>query len=79
MNEATRPIHEIAREITQAWTNVHYGAVPYLSAMRYLGSITENYGADSGRSVVVYFLNNAKTFRGEDARRLKAELRGMLK
>ena len=75
----TRPIHEIAREIVRVWRNVNYGAVPYLKAMHGLGSITDSYGADAGRSVVLYFLNNAKTFRGDDARRLKAELRGKLK
>lgn len=75
---APRPIWAIANDIIALWKNPYYGAVPYLSAMRDLGSITESYGEDSGRSIVLYFLANANTFRGEDARRLKAELNALL-
>lgn len=74
----TRPIHEIAQDIAAHWTSVNYAAVPYLRAMGHMVEITDNYGADSGRSVVLYFLNNAKAFRGPVAQDLKAELRGML-
>lgn len=74
-----RPIYEIAAEICQLWKNVYFGAVPYLSAMQSLNSINDNYGYDSGRSVVAYFLSNARGWRGEDAKRIKAELNKMLK
>lgn len=70
-----RPIFEIAAEIRKDWKKVYFGAVPYLAAMFSLGSITEDYGADSGKSVVLYFLANATTWRGETARRVKAELK----
>lgn len=59
----------------KAWPNVWFGAKPYLSAMHSLDSIDDDYGADSGKSIVLYFLANAATWRGEDARRLKAELK----
>jgi hypothetical protein len=36
------------------------------------------YGADDARGIVMYFLANAGTWRGENARRIKAELKGML-
>ncbi len=42
-----------------------------------LNSIDDAYGMDSGRSVVAYFLSNARSFRGDDARRLKAELKAL--
>lgn len=75
----TRPIHKIADEIKANWKNVYFGAVPYLDAMRYLDKITDNFGEDSGKDVVLYFLSNAKTWRGGDvAKRIKAELKGML-
>ena len=74
-----RPLHEIAREIQHSWKNIYFGAVPYLDAMRSLNSVHESYGFDDGKSVVLYFLSNASTWRGEDARRIKAELKGMLK
>ena len=69
-----RPLHEIATEIRKDWKKVYFGAVPYLNAMSTLNNIEDNYGMDSGKSIVVYFLSNAKTWRGETARRVKAEL-----
>lgn len=76
---AARPLHVIADEITADWTNVYFGAVPYLAALRRLNSITDNYGADPAYDIVIYFLSNAKTWRGDTARRVKAELKGLLK
>ena len=74
-----RPIHEIAAEIAREWRPVYFGAVPYLQAMRSLGTIADSYGYDDGRSVVLYFLSNARTWKGESARRIKAELNAILK
>ena len=72
-----RPIYLIAEEIMQDWRKPYFGAVPYLNAMLELDSIDDSYYFDSGRSVVLYFLSNANTWRGETARRVKAELRSM--
>jgi len=74
-----RPIYEIAREIRSDWKNVYYGAVPYLDAMRSITNITDAYYADSAKSVVLYFLANANTWKGEVARRIKKELNDMCK
>lgn len=76
---ATRPLSVIAAEIRRDWKNVYFGAVPYLSAMGALNDINDNYMQDSARTVVIYFLGNAKTWRGETAKRVKAELNAMLK
>lgn len=70
-----RPLHEIAHEIRKDWKKVYFGAVPYLDAMGTLSDINENYLFDSGKSVVLYFLANATTWKGETARRIKAELK----
>lgn len=75
----SRPLYEIAREIRQDWKNVYFGARPYLDAMRDLDKISDSYGADSAKSVVNYFLANANAWRGETAKRVKAELKAMLK
>ena len=74
-----RPIYEIAREIRKDWKKVYFGAVPYLDAMRDLDKITDAYLYDSGKSVVRYFLANAQTWRGDVAKRVKAELKAMCK
>ena len=74
-----RQLHVIAREITATWPKVNYAAVPYLDAMRTLSSVYDNYFYDTGRSIVAYFLANAKTWRGDDAKRIKAELKAILK
>lgn len=75
----TRPLHVIAQEVKATWPKVYFGAVPYLDAMAQLDKITDHYFDDSAKDVVIYFLSNANTWRGEDARRIKAELKGLLK
>ncbi len=70
-----RPLSEIAYEIRQDWQKVNYAAVPYLEAMSYLNQITDNYIHESGKSVVLYFLSNARTWKGDKAREIKAELK----
>ena len=74
-----RPLYTIAAEIQQDWKPVNYAAKPYLEAMRNLEAVTDKYGYDSAKSIVLYFLSNASTWKGDTARRIKAELRGMVK
>lgn len=80
-----RSLSEIARDIRRTWrkdvsgTDVWFGARPYLNAMSTMSSVHSDYGMDSGRSIVLYFLSNAATWRGEDARRIKKELKELLK
>lgn len=75
----TRPLYEIADEIRRDWTKPYFGAVPYLDALDSLNSINDNYYADTAKSIVRYFLANAGTWRGETARRVKAELKALVK
>ncbi|ANA87227.1 hypothetical protein SEA_DEKHOCKEY33_97 [Gordonia phage DekHockey33] len=74
-----RTLSEIAGEIDRTWKKPYFGAVPYLEAMRSIESVDDKYGWDSGDSIVRYFLANAGTWRGEDAKRIKAELKAMVK
>lgn len=74
-----RPLNEIAGEIRRDWKKVYFGAVPYLEALECMDSPQNNFGADSGREIVLYFLSNATTWKGEVARRIKAELQEMIK
>ena len=74
-----RKIHEIASEILQDWKKPYFGAIPYIEAMLQLNTIHDNDCLDTAESVVIYFLANAQTWRGETAKRIKAELREMLK
>jgi len=77
MTTTTRPLYTIASEIKKDWTKMYFGAVPYVQAMSTLNSINEDYIMDSGKSIVLYFLANAQTWRGETAKRIKAELKKM--
>lgn len=77
--EQTRKLYEIAREIRADWKNIYFGARPYLDAMGSLESIDDSYGLDSADTIVRYFIANAGTWKGETARRVKAELRSLLK
>lgn len=70
-----RPLYEIAREIRAEWKNVWFGAVPYLDALSHLDSINDRYIAEDAKTQVIYFLSNATTWKGEAARRIKAELK----
>lgn len=74
-----RSLFEVSRDIRRNWKNVWFGAVPYLSAMSSLSSVQDDYGLDSGTSVVLYFLSNATTWKGVHAKRIKAELNYYLK
>ena len=73
-----RPLHIIAKDISANWQNVNYAALPYLQAMHTLDSINDKYGYDSAKSVVLYFLSNARAWKGEKAKSIKIELKGLL-
>jgi hypothetical protein len=73
----SRPLYVIAKEIKSDWKNVYFGAVPYLNAMFSLNGIKDFYGADSSDTIVRYFLSNASSWRGENAKRIKLELKQM--
>jgi hypothetical protein len=74
-----RSISSIARDIKRVWVKPYFGAKPYLDAMTQLDKINDRFYEDSASSVVMYFLANASTFRGNDAKVLKAELKNLLK
>jgi len=76
-----RTLSEIAQEIewecgTKDW---YVYAEAYVTPMKSLTSMSDNYFADSAESIVMYALANLTSWRGESARRVKAELNGMLK
>lgn len=87
MKSELRPLSEIAIEIEKLWRNEFgsqyrqkfYAAMAYLGPMRMLSTTKDNYGMDSGHSIVAYFLSNVTMWRGEDARRIKKELNLHLK
>ena len=78
-NTEPRSLRVIAREILADWKKVNYAAAPYLDAMATLDSVSSYYGYDHGTGIVRYFLINAGSWRGDTARRVKLELRGMVK
>jgi hypothetical protein len=73
-----RSISIIARDISANWPKPYFGAVPYLRAMHSLDSIGDSYYQDDAKSVVLYFLSNATTWRGDKARAIKAELKNIV-
>ena len=86
-----RKLHEIAVEAAKDMATArpdlpqikaikarYPAAWPYLDAMATLDSIQDKYYLDTGRSIVLYFLANAGTWRGETARRIKKELNEIL-
>lgn len=74
-----RPLFQIAADIYRNWPRASIHALPYIHAMRHLNTMADNYGQDSALSIVLYFLSNANTWRGAEAKRIKDELKTMVK
>ena len=76
-----RTFSEVAREIRAKWSKPYFGAVPYLDALQEVNTSDKNatYISEQVKDIVPYLLCNMSTFRGADARRLKAELKEMIK
>ena len=78
-----RSISTIAREIEAEWSKqgkgVNFAARPYLNAMKHLGSVQDYFFEDDAKTVVLYFLSNASSYRGPVAKAHKAELKAMIK
>lgn len=64
----------IRQDLRAQGKKVPFGAQPYLDALSSLGDISENYGEDSGSSIVAYLLSNLTSYKGAVAREVKAEL-----
>jgi hypothetical protein len=73
-----RPLSQIATEIEGDWTALHGAAQPYINAMKELRG-ADRYGVETGSEMIQGFLNNAQTWRGPVARRVKVELKAILK
>ena len=74
-----RTINAIAIDIYSDWSNIYFGAKPYLEAMMALNDINDSFYFDSAKSIIRYFLANAGSWRGEKAREIKKELKELLK
>ena len=74
-----RALSVIAREIRRDWKKVNFAAVPYLEAMLELDTMHDKFYNDDAKTIVLYFLSNASSWRGPEAKRIKAELNSMLK
>jgi hypothetical protein len=75
-----RTISTIAQDILKSWVKPSPYAMPYIKAMLTINSTDPNtkYILEPARDIILYFLANAQTFRGEDARRLKTELKQLI-
>lgn len=75
-----RTLRAIAQDIKTDWgSKMYFGAVPYVDAMAQLDAPEQMYHQDRGSDIVRYFLSNAKSWRGDKARAVKAELKALIK
>jgi len=79
VTQEQRPLYQIAADIRKHWPKPYFGAVPYIAAMRDLDKVSDMYISESASSIVIYFLSNASSWRGPEAKRIKAELNAMVK
>lgn len=73
-----RTLREIAREIRREWKNIPPDALECLIPMYQLDSVNDYFMLDDGKSIVLYFLARSGGFRGDAARRIKAELKSLV-
>ena len=79
MSNIKRPVYKIAADILNDWNRPNYAALPYLTAMLTINNELENYGGDTAKSVISYFLSNSSSYRGLKAKELKNELKTLIK
>lgn len=72
-------LSDIAALIRSDWKNISPYAAPYLDAMSELNSVNDLYIYDTAHSVILYFLANATTWRGDTARAVKSYLKELVK
>lgn len=75
---AHRLIWQIAEDILTDWRRPYFGAMPYIRAMRVLDTVDDKFGYDSAKSIILYFLANAQTWKGPTAKKIKAELKELI-
>ena len=68
---------ELVRIIRADWQNPNYAAVPYLDALEGVTTWNCTVEFESARSLAPYLLNNLRTYRGETARFVKAQLKAV--
>ena len=76
-----RTLSEIATDILSDVTlkgSARIRAKPYLEALQELETVADMYFADRGDVCTLYAVSNLAQWRGESAKRLKAELRAHL-
>lgn len=73
-----RKVRDIAAEIRSTWPKIYFGAEPYVEAMEQYDTPEDTFITENGGDIIRRFLVNAGTWRGDDARRIKAELKAMV-
>ncbi len=75
MTVESRPIHEIAKDIRKDWTKIDPRTNEYLKCLERMDRVNDMVGMEYGDMVVAHFLAfAAPRWRGEVARKIKAEL-----
>lgn len=78
MENIKRPVYKIAQDILNNWSRPNYAARPYLAAMLTINNENEQFGHDTAKSIILYFLSNASSYRGPKAKELKNELKTLI-
>lgn len=75
-----RNLQAIAKEVRKDWSSPYIGATPWLMYMSniYSDNLNTEYQGVMGREAVTEFLENADSWEGEVATKIKEELRKLL-
>jgi hypothetical protein len=70
---------QVVAAIRADWTKPYFGAVPYLEALECLDSWTDRYGCEDATFLAAYLLSNLRTYRGANAKAVRATLKAVTK
>jgi hypothetical protein len=74
-----RPISGIAEEIRQDWKTIKWETA-YLVPLFHVNKLTDTYiFPNAGKSLILSFLCNCSGWKGDTAKRIKNELKEMIK
>lgn len=72
-NIQDKTINQLGRLIAKDWPKPYFGAVPYIRALQEIDD--GKYLHEDEKTIVIYFLSNARNWKGDIAKKVKEELK----
>ncbi|MEO5348895.1 MAG: hypothetical protein H7836_04540 [Magnetococcus sp. YQC-3] len=73
MDLQNKSINQLGAIVAKEWVKPYFGAVPYIKALQQIND--GKYLFEDEKTIVIYFLSNARTWKGDIAKEVKQELK----